>query len=51
MVLGMTDLLLTAGEISVGRGGPPVRLSHWRPDGSGEFARGYDSHPGDDRDP
>jgi transcriptional regulator GlxA family with amidase domain len=51
MVLGMTDLLLTAGEISVGRGGLPVRLSHWRPDGSGEFARGYDSHPGDDCHP
>lgn len=44
MVHGMTDLLSVAGQFSVQRGGAPLRISHWRPEG-GEWNRVFDTHP------
>lgn len=45
MVHGMTDLLQIASEFSVKRGGPPLRVSHWRAKPDGVIARCFDSHP------
>ncbi len=44
MVYGMTDLLQVASDISVKRGGPPLRISHWRNE-TGRIGRCYDTHP------
>lgn len=51
MVHGMTDLLGVASRLSVGRGGPPLRVSHWSMDGAGAITRIHDSHPGQDGRP
>ncbi|MDI4666778.1 GlxA family transcriptional regulator [Xanthobacter autotrophicus] len=45
MVHGMTDLLDIAGYFSHKRGGPRLRVSHWRPDDGGGWARAFDTHP------
>lgn len=45
MVHGMTDLLDIAGHFSARRGGPGLRVSHWRPDDDGCLGRVFDSHP------
>ncbi|WEK00949.1 MAG: GlxA family transcriptional regulator [Candidatus Sphingomonas phytovorans] len=44
----MTDMLVTAGDFSLSRGGQALRLSHWSPDEAGEFDRSHDTHPGVD---
>jgi transcriptional regulator GlxA family with amidase domain len=44
MVFGMTDLLQIASDLSVQRGGPPLRISHWNHD-KGRIARCFDTHP------
>lgn len=49
MVHGLTDLLDIAGHFSVKRGGPGLRVSHWRPDEDGRLGRAFDSHPDLDR--
>lgn len=46
MVEGMTDLFTIAGDFSRRRGGPAIRVSHWRMDEGGGFGRVVDSHPG-----
>ncbi len=46
MVHGLTDMLMTAGDFSVARGGHPLRVSHWSPDETGAFARRFDTSPG-----
>jgi transcriptional regulator GlxA family with amidase domain len=46
MVHGMTDLLEIASRFSLQRGGPPLRVSHWRMRDDGAFERSYDSRPG-----
>jgi transcriptional regulator GlxA family with amidase domain len=46
MVHGLTDMLVTASEFSVARGGSALRLSHWSPDETGTFVRSFDTHPG-----
>lgn len=46
MVHGMTDLLDIAGHFSAKRGGPGLRVSHWRPGEDGCLGRVFDSHPG-----
>jgi len=46
MVHGMTDLLQIAASFAGKRGGQPLRVSHWRMDDGGGFARSHDSHPG-----
>jgi transcriptional regulator GlxA family with amidase domain len=48
MVHGLTDMLMTASDFSVARGGRTLRLSHWAPDETGLFGRIFDSHPGAD---
>lgn len=45
MVHGMTDLLQIASDFSVGRGGPPLRVSHWRLGDTGAVERSFDTHP------
>lgn len=45
MVHGMSDLLTIASGFSVERGGPALRVSHWRPTENG-FERCVDTHPG-----
>jgi transcriptional regulator GlxA family with amidase domain len=51
MVYGMTDLLQVASDLSVQRGGPPLRISHWSND-KGRIARSFDTHPqGTNRQP
>ncbi|MGL3821741.1 GlxA family transcriptional regulator [Sphingopyxis sp. R3-92] len=45
MVLGITDLFHIAGRFAVDHGRAPVRISHWRLQEGGGFARCYDSHP------
>jgi transcriptional regulator GlxA family with amidase domain len=45
MVHGMTDLLFIASEFSREHGGPVARVSHWRGDAEGGFARCFDTHP------
>lgn len=45
MVLGITDLFHIAGRFAVDHGRAPVRISHWRLQDGGGFARCYDSHP------
>jgi len=45
MVHGMTDLLDIAGHFSEKRGGPRLRVSHWRPGEDGCLGRVFDSHP------
>lgn len=44
MVYGMTDLLQIASDLSVQRGGPPLRISHWSND-KGKISRSFDTHP------
>jgi transcriptional regulator GlxA family with amidase domain len=51
MVLGMTDLLQVASDISVSDGGEPLRITHWSCDESGAMTRCHDTYPGDDRRP
>src|SRR5579871_3181940 len=46
MVHGLTDMLVTASDFSVARGGGALRLSHWSLDETGAFSRSFDSHPG-----
>ena len=45
MVHGMTDLLDIAGHFSAQRGGPTLRVSHWRPQDDGSWTRAFDTHP------
>lgn len=45
MVYGMTDLLAIAGKFAEDHGGKRVRVSHWREQADGSFARVYDTHP------
>jgi hypothetical protein len=45
MVHGLTDMLATASDFSVARGGRALRLSHWSPDEAGTFGRSFDSRP------
>ena len=45
MVLGITDLFHIAGRFAVDHGRAPIRISHWRLQEGGGFARCYDSHP------
>lgn len=45
MVLGITDLFHIAGRFAVDHDRAPVRISHWRLQDGGGFARCYDSHP------
>lgn len=45
MIHGMTDLLDIAGQFSRKHGGESIRVSHWRLQDSGGFARCYDTHP------
>ncbi|GAU83617.1 transcriptional regulator of AraC family [Bosea sp. BIWAKO-01] len=45
MVHGMTDLLDIAGTFSGKHGGPVARVSHWRLQDDGGFARCFDTHP------
>lgn len=45
MVHGINDLLDIASAFSVQRGGPAVRVSHWRVQDDGGFARSFDSRP------
>lgn len=47
MVLGITDLFDIAARFVVDHGRPPIRVSHWRLQEGGGFARCYDSHPGE----
>ncbi|ALH80979.1 GlxA family transcriptional regulator [Sphingopyxis macrogoltabida] len=47
MVHGITDLFDIAGRFAVDNGRAPVRVSHWRLQDGGGFARCYDSHPGE----
>jgi hypothetical protein len=46
MVHGLTDMLATASDFSVARGGRALLLSHWSPDEVGTFCRSFDSRPG-----
>jgi transcriptional regulator GlxA family with amidase domain len=46
MVHGITDMLATASDFSVARGGRALRLSHWSPDEAGTFGRSFDTHQG-----
>jgi transcriptional regulator GlxA family with amidase domain len=46
MVHGLTDMLATASDFSVARGGRALSLSHWSPDEAGTFGRSFDSRPG-----
>jgi transcriptional regulator GlxA family with amidase domain len=45
MVHGITDLFHVAGRFAVDHGRPPIRVSHWRLQAGGGFARCFDSHP------
>ena len=45
MVHGITDLFDVAGRFAVDHGRSPIRVSHWRLQEGGGFARWYDSHP------
>lgn len=45
MVHGMTDLIDIAGHFSAKRGGPSLRVSHWRQGEDGGLGRVFDSHP------
>nr|WP_245454346.1 GlxA family transcriptional regulator [Aquabacter cavernae] len=45
MIHGMTDLLDIAGYFSAQRGGPRLRISHWRMEGDGDWSRAHDTHP------
>ncbi len=45
MVHGITDLFDVAGRFAVDHGRRPIRVSHWRLQEAGGFARWYDSHP------
>lgn len=47
MVLGITDLFHIAGRFAVDHGRASIRISHWRLQEGGGFARCYDSHPGE----
>jgi transcriptional regulator GlxA family with amidase domain len=43
MVHGITDLFAIASVFSQDRGGPALRVSHWRSDDDGRFSRCYDT--------
>jgi transcriptional regulator GlxA family with amidase domain len=45
MVHGLTDMLTTASDFSMARGGRSLRLSHWMLDNSEAFRRSFDTHP------
>ncbi|WP_428682607.1 GlxA family transcriptional regulator [Sphingopyxis sp.] len=45
MVHGITDLFHIAGRFAVDHGRQPIRVSHWRMQEGGGFARCFDSHP------
>ena len=45
MVHGITDLFHVAGRFAVDHGRTPIRVSHWRLQDAGGFARCFDSHP------
>ena len=45
MVHGITDLFDIAGRFAVDHGRAPIRVSHWRLQDGGGFARCFDSHP------
>lgn len=47
MVHGITDLFDIAGRFAVDHGRAPIRVSHWRLQDGGGFARCFDSHPGE----
>ncbi|WP_432767689.1 GlxA family transcriptional regulator [Sphingopyxis sp.] len=47
MVHGITDLFDIAGRFAAQHDRPPIRVSHWRLEAGGGFARCYDSHPGE----
>jgi transcriptional regulator GlxA family with amidase domain len=49
MVHGITDLFHVAGRFAADHGRPPIRVSHWRLQEGGGFARCFDSHPGEPR--
>ncbi|WP_295556995.1 GlxA family transcriptional regulator [uncultured Hyphomicrobium sp.] len=49
MVHGMTDLLQIASDFSVKRGGPPLRVSHWRAEDAEGIARCFDTYPAGQR--
>lgn len=49
MVHGMTDLLQIASDFSVKRGGPPLRVSHWKTGDAQRIARCFDTQPADRR--
>ncbi|KTE18878.1 AraC family transcriptional regulator [Sphingopyxis sp. H050] len=44
MVHGITDLFHVAGRFAVDHGRDPIRVSHWRLQEDGGFARCFDSH-------
>ena len=46
MVHGITDLFAIASIFSQDRGGPALRVSHWRVEADGRFLRCYDTDPG-----
>ncbi len=46
MVHGLTDMLMTASDFSVARGGRALRLSHWSACDDGAFVRSFDTHAG-----
>ena len=48
MVHGLTDMLVTASDFSVSRGGRALRVSHWSSDDAGACERSFDTHPGAD---
>ena len=45
MVYGITDLFHIAGRFAVDHGRAPIRVSHWRMQQGGGFARCFDTHP------
>ncbi|MBO9379097.1 helix-turn-helix domain-containing protein [Sphingomonas histidinilytica] len=51
MVHGMTDLIDIAGQFARIHGGEPIRVSHWRLQDAGGFARCHDTHSGEPGSP
>lgn len=51
MVHGLTDLLQVASNLSVARGGRPLRLTHWNLDAAGAMSRCHDTHPQEESRP
>src|SRR3546814_7610099 len=50
MVHGITDLFHVAGRFAVDHDRAPIRVSHWRLQDGGGFARCFDSQPGEPAD-